>query len=234
MPSCWRRPVRRLRGKRCWIWLRGRGRVAVPGARVPGVRLAGLEVQPQYADLARRNAARNGMEIEVVEGDLAHLPRTLRRDFDHVIANPPWYPSGGTPSPLAPRARALHISLPLSLWVQVAARRLAPGGWLTLIAGADSLPEVLGALAPKLGSAMVLPLAPRAGKAALRVILRARKGAGRHSGCWRPLSSTRARRMTETAKAIPTLPMPSAGWCRPAGGIQLIVRISCRRRAEYG
>jgi tRNA1(Val) A37 N6-methylase TrmN6 len=146
------------------------------GARVPGVRLAGLEVQPQYADLARRNAARNGMEIEVVEGDLAHLPRTLRRDFDHVIANPPWYPPGGTPSPLAPRARALQVSLPLSLWVQVAARRLAPGGWLTLIAGADSLPEVLGALAPKLGSAMVLPLAPRAGKAALRVILRARKG----------------------------------------------------------
>jgi tRNA1(Val) A37 N6-methylase TrmN6 len=146
------------------------------GARVSGLRLTGLEVQPEYADLARRNAARNGMEMEVVEGDLAHLPRALRRDFDHVIANPPWYPPGGTPSPVAQRALALQVSLPLSLWVQVATRRLAPGGWLTLIAGADSLPDLLGALAPKLGSAAVLPLAPRQGRAALRVILRARKG----------------------------------------------------------
>lgn len=146
------------------------------GARVSGLRLTGLEVQPEYADLARRNAARNGMEMEVVEGDLAHLPRALRRDFDHVIANPPWYPPGGTPSPVAQRALALQVSLPLSLWVQVATRRLAPGGWLTLIAGADSLPDLLGALAPKLGSAAVLPLTPRQGRAALRVILRARKG----------------------------------------------------------
>jgi tRNA1Val (adenine37-N6)-methyltransferase len=38
------------------------------------------------------------------------------------------------------------------------------------------LPEVLTALAPKLGSAAVLPLAPREGRAALRVIVQARKG----------------------------------------------------------
>ena len=45
-----------------------------------------------------------------------------------------------------------------------------------MIFGADGLPQVLGALAPKLGSAIVLPLAPREGRPALRVILRARKG----------------------------------------------------------
>ncbi len=145
-------------------------------ARVPGVRLTGVEVQPEYADLARRNAARNGIAMEVVEGDLAHMPRALRRDFDQVIANPPWYPPGGTPSPVAVRATAMQVTLPLSAWVQAATRRLAPGGWLTLIAGTDSLPDLLAALAPRLGSAAVLPLAPRAGRAAPRVILRARKG----------------------------------------------------------
>jgi len=60
--------------------------------------------------------------------------------------------------------------------VQAATRRLAPGGWLTLIAGTDSLPDLLSALAPKLGSAAVLPLAARPGRPALRLILRARKG----------------------------------------------------------
>lgn len=145
-------------------------------ARVPGVRLTGLELQPEYADLARRNAARNGVEMEVVEGDLAHMPRPLRRDFDHVIANPPWYPPGGTPSPVKVRATAMQVALPVATWVEVAARRLAPGGTLTLIAGADSLPGLLAALAPKMGSAAVLPLAAREGKPALRVILQAKKG----------------------------------------------------------
>ena len=145
-------------------------------ARVPGVRLAGLELQPDYADLARRNAAALGAEMQVETGDLAHMPRALRVDFDQVIANPPYYPRGGTPSPRKLRATAMQVETPLADWVMAAARRLRPGGWLTMIFGADGLPEVLGALAPRLGSGAVLPLAARQGRAATRVILRARKG----------------------------------------------------------
>jgi tRNA1(Val) A37 N6-methylase TrmN6 len=146
------------------------------GLRVPGVRLAGLELQPDYADLARRNAHRNGIALDVHEGDLVHMPSALRRDFDHVIANPPYYPPGGYPSPVPGRARAMQVATPLADWVAAAARRLRPGGWLTLICGADGLPQVLSAMQPKLGSASVLPLAAREGRAALRVIVQARKG----------------------------------------------------------
>ncbi|WP_374429209.1 tRNA1(Val) (adenine(37)-N6)-methyltransferase [Tabrizicola sp.] len=146
------------------------------GHRVPGLFLAGLELQPAYADLARRNAERNGIPVEVHQGDLARMPRELRRDFDHVIANPPYYHAGGSPSPVAARATAMQVETPLADWVAAATRRLRPGGWLTLICGADGLPEVLAALPPKLGSAAVLPLAPREGRPALRVIVQARKG----------------------------------------------------------
>jgi tRNA1(Val) A37 N6-methylase TrmN6 len=146
------------------------------GLRVPGLALAGLELQPAYADLARRNAQRNGIAIEVHDGDLARMPKPLRRDFDHVIANPPYYPAGGSPSPVAARARAMQVGTPLADWVAAATRRLRPGGWLTMILGADGLPEVLSALPPKLGSTAVLPLAAREGRAALRVIVQARKG----------------------------------------------------------
>jgi tRNA1Val (adenine37-N6)-methyltransferase len=146
------------------------------GHRVPGLVLCGLELQPDYADLARRNADRNGIAVEVYEGDLARMPKALRRDFDHVITNPPYYPAGGSSSPIAARARAMQVDTPLADWVSAATRRLRPGGWLTLICGADGLPEVLAALAPKLGSAAVLPLAPRERRPALRVILQARKG----------------------------------------------------------
>lgn len=146
------------------------------GLRVPGLALSGLEVQPAYADLARRNAERNRIAFDVHDGDLAKVPRQLRRDFDHVIANPPYYLAGGSPSPVRGRALAMQVETPLSDWVAAASRRLAPGGWLTLICGADGLPEVLSALAPKLGSATVLPLAAREGRSAQRVLVHARKG----------------------------------------------------------
>lgn len=146
------------------------------GVRVPGLQLSGLELQADYAELARRNGAGNGMEFAVETGDLAAMPGPLRRAFDQVIANPPYYPAGGTRPPDPGKARALLIGTPLPEWVAAASARLAPGGWLTMILGADALPQVLGALAPKLGSAAVLPLAAREGRPALRVILRARKG----------------------------------------------------------
>ena len=144
--------------------------------RVPGLALAGLELQPEYADLAARNALRNGVTMQVETGDLAQMPRALRRGFDHVIANPPYYATGGSPSPVAVRDKALRVDTPIAAWVAVAAQRLNPGGWLTMIFATPCLPEALAALAPKMGSAAVLPLAPRQGRAPMRVLLRARKG----------------------------------------------------------
>jgi tRNA1Val (adenine37-N6)-methyltransferase len=140
-------------------------------ARVPGLIHAGLEVQKDYADLARRNGARNGVAMQVVTGDVADMPRALRTDFDHVMANPPYYPSGGTPSPNVGRATALQVATPITTWVAAGLRRLAPGGWLTMILATDLMPAAV-ALTPH---ASVLPLAPREGRAAPRVILQVRK-----------------------------------------------------------
>jgi tRNA1Val (adenine37-N6)-methyltransferase len=145
------------------------------GARVPDAQLWGVEVQPEYADLARRNAARNNVMMQVHDGDLSNMPAPLRMDFDHVIMNPPYYPPAGTPSPIPERARAMQVDLPLGDWVQAGARRLAPRGWLTLICGTDGLPDVLRGMS-KLGSIAVLPLAPREGRMAQRIIVQARKG----------------------------------------------------------
>lgn len=145
------------------------------GLRVPDLALYGLELQPPYADLARRNAAENGIRFHVETGDLTAMPASLRQGFDHVIANPPYYPRTGSPSPITARDTALRAETPLTIWIEAAARRLSPGGWLTLIAGADCLPEILSVLSPRLGSASVLPLSPREGRPALRILLRARK-----------------------------------------------------------
>ncbi len=64
-------------------------------SRRPVWSVAALELQPSLADLARRNAELNGLDLRVVEGDLRAPPPDLGRDFDLVVANPPFFAAGG-------------------------------------------------------------------------------------------------------------------------------------------
>lgn len=148
------------------------------GRRVAGLRLTGVEIQPEYADLARLNARENGIDMDVVTADICALPDDLRaRSFDHVIANPPYYERGhGTKSDDAGRDMALAGDTPLAVWVDTATRRLKPGGVLTFIQKADRLPDLLAAIDGRLGGILVKPLAPRIGRASELVLLVARKG----------------------------------------------------------
>jgi len=148
-------------------------------ARVAGLRLAAVERQPAYAALARRNAADAGIGLEVHCADIAAMPAALKAQvFDHVFANPPYHPRG-TSLPAAEPGREAgrgEADTPLALWLEAGARRVRPGGWLTLIQRIERLPELLaGCAGAGLGSIGVLPLAPRAGRAARLVLLRARK-----------------------------------------------------------
>lgn len=147
--------------------------------RVPGVLLSGVEVQADYADLARQNADANGIEMDVHCGDLRCLPEVLtQQSFDHVIANPPYYlRSNGTAATDAGREIALGEDTPLAVWIDVATRRLKPRGYLTLIQDAERLPAVLAGIDGRLGAIKILPLAPRIGRSAHLVIVQARKGA---------------------------------------------------------
>jgi len=144
-------------------------------ARVPDVRLSGLELQPGYADLARRNAAAVGIAMEVVTGDLAAMPAPLRqRQFDHVIANPPFFDRRAGPRAADPgREGALGETTPLGAWVTAAMRRCRPGGHVCLVHRAERLGDLLAVMT---GSVEVLPLIPRRGRAARLVLVRARKG----------------------------------------------------------
>lgn len=148
------------------------------GRRVEGLTLSGLELQAQYADLARRNAAANGIALEVVAGDLVAMPSALKeRRFDHVIANPPYFEAARRiRAQDAGREMALAGETPLADWVKAAAKRAAPKGYVSFILRAERLPEVLSAAQGRLGSLEVRPLIPRAGRAARLILLRGRKG----------------------------------------------------------
>jgi SAM-dependent methyltransferase len=67
----------------------GHGRIANPLAE-RGVRVTGLDATPRFLELARENAARRGVEVEYVEGDMRSIPWSGR--FDRVLS---WFTSFG-------------------------------------------------------------------------------------------------------------------------------------------
>ncbi len=146
--------------------------------RVPGLKVVGLEVQDDYAALARRNGAQNDIAFEVLSGDLMQMPEALKaRQFDHVIANPPYFDRRhSTASGNAGKERALGQETPLADWVSQAAKRVAPGGTVTFIYRVDRLPELLSEFQVRLGSLECLPLAPRRNKPPRMMLLRGKKG----------------------------------------------------------
>ncbi len=147
------------------------------GARVPDLTLAGIEIQPQYAALARRNLDANGLSGTIWGGDLGAPPPEMRaQSFSHVLANPPYFePGRRIAAQGADREIALAGQTPLSDWVATAARRLKPRGTATFIQRTERLPELLTAMQAHLGSLELLPLLPRQGRAPRLVLLRGRK-----------------------------------------------------------
>lgn len=146
-------------------------------ARVDGVSIAGAEIDSDWVTLSNGNATANGFEGRVVfvTVDALELPADMKRDYDHVICNPPFHGADGDESPDARRAAATHDDGLLAEWLGIGVRRTVPGGTFTCILRADRMGEALAAL-PSLG-VRVLPLWPRAGVAAKRVILQVKKSA---------------------------------------------------------
>ena len=67
----------------------GHGRLANPFAE-RGVRVTGLDITPMFLELARADAAKRGVDVEYVAGDMRELP--WRERFDRVLL---WFTSFG-------------------------------------------------------------------------------------------------------------------------------------------
>jgi len=172
-------------------------------ARVGGIHVTGVERDTALAALARDNAAVNGADCSFIAADIFALPSELKRDFDHVFANPPFHGEGQA-SPDAARAAALMDDGRLSDWLKLGLQRTVSGGFFTAILRADRLNEALAAL-PERG-VCAFPLWPRQNETAKRVIIQVRKGSNapfallsglvlhRQDGSWTPEADAVLRR----------------------------------------
>jgi len=149
-------------------------------ARVPQCRVIGLELQPDLARLAADNAALNDMaaRVTILAGDLLRPPAHLSPGmFDHVMANPPYIARGrGTPAQDSAKAAAtIEGEAELADWVRFALAMVRPKGTITFVHRADRIDALLALLPRRAGEVAVFPLWPAAGRAASRILVRARK-----------------------------------------------------------
>lgn len=155
-------------------------------SRIGDATVTGVEIQPALCELARRNAALNGMRdrVRVIEADLTAPHKSLPQDifapasFDHVAANPPYMDVGRgrvSPNPAIAIAHTVDRGAP-EAWIRFLSRMAAPGGSITLIHRADALATLLRLLEGRFGALTVLPLFPRSDEAASRIIIQGMKG----------------------------------------------------------
>ncbi len=146
--------------------------------RVPGLRAYGVEIQNNYAELANQNFRKNKIQAIVFNGDFGNMPTELKAlNFDHVMANPPFFAPHANTAPQDMGRRIAHLGGQNTTkdWVEVALRRLKPKGILTLIHRAEALPEIIAEISKHAGDIKVLPVSARQGRPAGRVIVQARK-----------------------------------------------------------
>jgi len=148
-------------------------------ARGAAVRVTLVEIDSDLAALARQNAERNGFaeRVEVVCADVADIAREQIGAADVVILNPPFNdPGRAQASPDAARRQAhLGKNADLAKWLTAADGLLDAGGRLVLIHRPEAESAILAVLA---GYAVeLIPVFPRPAAPAIRLIVRATKGA---------------------------------------------------------
>jgi tRNA1(Val) A37 N6-methylase TrmN6 len=147
-------------------------------ARVPGLDVVAVEREPAMAALAETNAAANCVAAAVMQADVGDIATARGMPpCDHAFANPPYWP-GGTPPPGAIRRAATHEQgAALADWARFLAATLRAGGTVSLVLPAARFDAGAAALrAAGCGAITLLPVAPREGQAAKRVLLRGRRG----------------------------------------------------------
>lgn len=147
-------------------------------ARAPDCRVTGIEIQTEYAELARSNAALNGFDdrSSVIQLSISDIGAQLHATADHVMANPPYLPpERAAPSHLADAA-TVEGAASLAVWVDAAMALVRPKGSVTFIQRADRLDALLAAMRQAAGEIVICPLWPKQGRPAKRILVRARKG----------------------------------------------------------
>jgi release factor glutamine methyltransferase len=131
--------------------------------RRPDAILYATEVSSDAVAVARANASRHALDVQVLEGDLfAPLPPDLRARIDLVVSNPPYVteeeyedlPQEVKAEPYEALVGGVDV---LRRLAEESATWLSPGGWLVVEIGAAQGDEVASLLGDRFEVVEILP-----------------------------------------------------------------------------
>lgn len=168
-----------------------------------------LELQPELAELAARNAALNGIaNLRAIAGDVRAraIPGLVSASFDLVVSNPPFHARGaGRESPNHGRRVARGgAGASLAEFVAAARRYARNGARVAFVLGASRSGEAISVMrSHRLEPKRIRFIHPRAGLPAASVMIEARAGGGIEVAIEPPLFlHARADRYTDEARAL--------------------------------
>lgn len=147
--------------------------------RVKGTKLTGVEIQDDHTELAKRNAVANMMQdrCEFITSDIRDYRE--EKKFNHIICNPPYLEGQShLRSPSEEKATAMghdDDNITVKDWVDAAHYCLKSNGSFTMIHRADKIDKIILAMGKRFGAVEIIPLWPKEGVNAKRVIIRAIK-----------------------------------------------------------
>lgn len=158
-----------------------------------------IERSTEMVEFARRSVslslnAQIADRCDVLQSDVRLDDRTRRtvlgdNSFDWAIMNPP-FNSGldhASPDALRREAHVMEDGEVFFDWLKTAGWLVRPGGGVSVIARPVSLPAILNAMRPYFGKYEIKALHPRSEKAAIRIVVRARRGAAEELSIAPPL-----------------------------------------------
>jgi tRNA1(Val) A37 N6-methylase TrmN6 len=158
-------------------------------SRCPAASVVLVENSAIMAAYARQSLelpenARLGGCVSVLEADVALTGKARAaagltdNSFDFAIMNPPFNAriDRATPDDLRRQAHVMDDGM-FEAWLRTAAAIVRPRGGVAVIARPASLAQILAALAGRFGSAKIIPVHPNPDAPAIRILLRAVRGA---------------------------------------------------------
>jgi len=129
----------------------GSGAIALAlASERPGWRITAVDASARALAVARANAARLGLDVELLEG--SWFAPLARRRFDLILSNPPYIAPGDPALPALRFEPQTALTAPadgladLHAIIRAAPGHLCPGGWLALEHGATQAPAVAAEL----------------------------------------------------------------------------------------
>jgi tRNA1(Val) A37 N6-methylase TrmN6 len=157
-------------------------------SRCPQARVTLIERDPLMIDHANKTLKHESNQslasrISLIESDVTltgkHRVAAGLADnaFDFAIFNPPFNSAQDrqTPDPVKAAAHVMEDGL-FESWLRTVAAIVRPGGGMALIARPQSIGDILASLKGRFGGLRIVPVHPREGEAAIRIVVTATHG----------------------------------------------------------